>query len=183
MEENISHAIEMTFSVFLFIFALSCAILSYSKMEAVAEQMISINLVNRRGTTADTKGQEQKIYRETDYGEIVLAALNLEKIYLTSKPEERVEYKVIVKGSGGGEISFKYKRDETPNDLGEIESAVGQIIMKFNGSDVDNFLVSTTGDDTSLYAGFLNSLKGYGIKAGKKYHISYTDDSIIFTEI
>ena len=66
MEENISHVIEITFSVFLFVFALTCAVLSYSKMDAVAENMISINLVNRRGTTADTTLESADTYRKTD---------------------------------------------------------------------------------------------------------------------
>lgn len=84
--ENLGHALVIAFSIFMFVFALSYAVLTYHNLNDNANRLIAIFVENRRGTIASTQSnhEEGNNARKTDYGEIVLSALNLPKTIMTN---------------------------------------------------------------------------------------------------
>ena len=179
MEENISHAIAMTMSVFLFVFALSAAIMRYSSMNYTAENLISINVVNRRGTAADDQLKEADIKRLVEYPEIALAILNMaDNINVTGNSKYTVE---VIKLNGNKKCKCKY--DEEDDGLG---GKLGKIVLEFDdGSELSFY----TGDLAGI--SFRNTTDEFLSEAVKffagpsgdtKYNVSYTEDSIVYTE-
>lgn len=179
MEENISHVIEMTFCVFLFVFALSAAMMRYNSMNATAENLISINVINRRGTAVDAQLAASEIKRKADYAEIALAVLNLDNnINLTGNDK----YSVRVEKLGNKTCTCTYEEED--DGYGTI---IGKIVLEFDsGAQLEYYTGDLAGITTrNSTADFLNDAVSFfaGATGDTKYNVSYTENSIVYKEV
>lgn len=176
MDENIGHMFEMMISVFLFVFALTCAVLSYTKMNASAENLISINVVNRRGTAVDTQLKADDLIRKTDYAEIALSALGLDK---TINIAGNAPYTISVSNSGGN-YTIKYSGDHI-DESGEIIEPRKLILTKAGWPSPAEYYFS--GQNAAMGSNnFLEDAKLFFGPDNRKYRVSYTEGSIIYNE-
>ena len=76
--DNLMHAIEMGMAVFLFVFGLTYASISYTRIRDYSETLIFINSQNRRGGTAsDRLLEEADTNRKVSRAEVMMAIVNL----------------------------------------------------------------------------------------------------------
>ena len=199
------HAIEMGFAVFAFVFAVSAAIFSYNRLDDTASNLIAINIESRRGTSANDRLQsEDDILRKTDYGEIVLSILNLPRTVMTNGNSgySNYDFKIIVnrKGDTGFQYVIKANSPEQELFMGNnqyIKDFNSSVTISANGYDYlfvfDQYVtvrdyrgedIEVMGDkypkhSENYFADYAKSL----FSPSAKYHVSYTEDAIIYTEI
>lgn len=178
MEENITPAIEMAFSVFLFVFALSAAVLSYSRVNATADNLISNNIVSRRGTAVNDQLSDEDMMREADYSEIVLSAFTLERTYQTANNSS---YTIQVVNKSG----YRYTIGYIPAVYDEFEMEIepAQFYIDNLGTSLKYNIVGTAGGSAKKFVEDLEDLFAYSGNELRKYNVSFTDTSTIYSEI
>ena len=205
MEDNLSHAIEMSAAVLLFIFALSSAIFSYNRLSDTALNLITFNIESRRGTSAnDRLKSEDDILRKTDYAEIVLSALNLPKTVMTNGNSgySNYDYKIVVNRKGENAYTYEIKANSPENELymgnnKYVKDFVSSITISANGASYififDKYVMvrDSRGEDIEVTADlfksnsediFLTYAKNF-FSASATYNVRYTEDAIIYDEI
>lgn len=177
MEENLSQAITMTFLVFLFVFALSNAVMRYNAMNDTAETMISINVVNRRGTAVDSQLQASDIKREADYGEIALAALNMEDNILKSNGNNKYTIEVRRYALPTVVLSYTEPSGDVPGIINLKVNSAPPGELKFYTSDIAGTSAVAFGTENFL----THAKEFFGVD--KKYNVSFTENKIIYQEV
>lgn len=208
MEENITHLFDIILGVFLFVFALSGAVVSYSRMNYTAENMINVNIGNRQGTATSENVDNINISRETNYAEIALSALELNRTYAVTG----MFYTIQVQRTSGNNYTISYESNLVRLDDnlyvidGLIISANGKeskygLTCTFYGT-IDeypdakyetrsNFSLKAETDPyyfTTIYTmenetkRFIEDLKFF-VGESSTYNISFTTETIIYEEV
>ncbi len=199
MDDSLSKMIEMIATVILFVFALSSAVFSYSRLNDNAEQLIGVNVINRRGTTASQDLNSGEIYRKTDVSEIIFAVYEMEKAatingagkYTIEISFKRLGYERIMDIKY--ELEYSEKLDDEGNvvldENGDVVTiATPKIYMQLNGSDFPEspFTLDESQSKSDNYGTLIGNLKSNLGNCGlisSKFTVSYTTGKLIFTEV
>lgn len=186
MDDSLSKMIEMSFTVILFIFALSSAVFSYNRLNDNAEQMIGVNVINRRGTTADKDFDSGEINRITGASEIIFAIYDMEKAVTTGSGQYTIE--VILKNGNILEMNYELEYNDVLDVDGNVVTiGTPKIYIKANGTNVPGspFTLNESLSKSDNYGILIDEFKSY-LKdlniLDSNFTISYTTGKLIFTE-
>ena len=184
MDENMLDFITMVTAAFLFVFALSCAILSYNKLETRLEAFFDIHPITaKRGEASSELIKLSKIERKAKFQEIFMAILDMPK-YATM--EGNLANKVIVNAS-----KFYVLVEEDPSTM-----ITTTFIVREKGGDIRKYNIAIESEMNDLVeeivycaldaniTGFSSSNIAFGDAAveglirGTTFSVSYTEDII-----
>ena len=169
MENNSFDFIQMLGATLLFVFALSCGILSYSRVNDRVEQYININTYNRRGTTATAFGDENDIMRKADRAEIIMSVITLPRT-VQIRGNENYSIKVV---SGGSTYKFSMSTEATKKDI---------LIFEVNSSSIEYDTNATTYDNNNIDK-LVKDMKSCFQDSNATYTVSYDKTSLTYTKV
>lgn len=203
MEENIMEVMRMSLFVFLFVFALTAGIFRYNYIDSVTKQMVDLNVVDRRGTTADGELKPEDVERLADYSEIILSILNVRNATLANENS----YKIVI-NRGDKRCECVYSGDfiqdiidlddleESATDgisdvtTGETPYRTGHIVLTYISSaskrvqeySLDEIMgISPNNSGSNLVEFLYDYLALNGDGELERYKVDYTEDSITYT--
>ena len=170
MSDNSFDFIQMAGATLLFVFALSCGILSYSRVNDRVNQYININTYNRRGTATSAYGDENDIMRKTDRAEIIMSVASLPRTTQTRGNENYI-IKVV---DGGNVYSFSMLRND-----GEEE-----ILIFNNGLAQEKYYTDANTAQSDDLNKLIKVLKTQVFRSSAtQYTVSYDEKSLTFTKV
>ncbi len=170
MSDNSFDFIQMAGATLLFVFALSCGILSYSRVNDRVNQYININTYNRRGTATSAYGDENDIMRKTDRAEIIMSVASLPRTTQTRGNENYI-IKVV---DGGNVYSFSMRRND-----GEEE-----ILIFNNGLAQEKYYTDANTAQSDDLNKLIKVLKTQVFRSSAtQYTVSYDEKSLTFTKV
>lgn len=170
MSDNSFDFIQMAGATLLFVFALSCGILSYSRINDRVNQYININTYNRRGTATSAYGDENDIMRKTDRAEIIMSVASLPRTTQTRGNENYV-IKVV---DGDNVYSFSMRRNN-----GEEE-----ILIFNNGLAQEKYYTDANTAQSNNLNKLIKVLKTQVFRnSATQYTVSYDEQSLTFTKV
>ena len=170
MSDNSFDFIQMAGATLLFVFALSCGILSYSRVNDRVNQYININTYNRRGTATSAYGDENDIMRKTDRSEIIMSVASLPRTTQTRGNENYI-IKVV---DGGNVYSFSMRRND-----GEEE-----ILIFNNGLAQEKYYTDANTAQSDDLNKLIKVLKTQVFRSSAtRYTVSYDEKSLTFTKV
>ena len=104
MDDNLFEAIQMAVWVFLFIFALSFALIQYNRIDSVIDLFVDANMFGRREDLVGVNLAEDEIEREARRSEVVLSVLNIPD----TVSETGNSLYVVEITSGMASVTFEY---------------------------------------------------------------------------
>lgn len=170
MSDNSFDFIQMAGATLLFVFALSCGILSYSRVNDRVNQYININTYNRRGTATSAYGDENDVIRKTDRAEIIMSVASLPRTTQTRGNENYI-IKVV---DGGNVYSFSMRRND-----GEEE-----ILIFNNGLAQEKYYTDANTAQSDDLNKLIKVLKTQVFRSSAtQYTVSYDEKSLTFTKV
>ena len=170
MSDNSFDFIQMAGATLLFVFALSCGRLSYSRVNDRVNQYININTYNRRGTATSAYGDENDIMRKTDRAEIIMSVASLPRTTQTRGNENYI-IKVV---DGGNVYSFSMRRND-----GEEE-----ILIFNNGLAQEKYYTDANTAQSDDLNKLIKVLKTQVFRSSAtQYTVSYDEKSLTFTKV
>lgn len=169
MEENSFDFIQMVGATLLFVFALSCGILSYSRVNDRVEQYINVNTYNRRGTTATAFGNENDIMRKADRAEIIMSVITLPRTVQT-RGNENYSIRVIA-----GDVTYKFSMSTEANKKDIL-------MFEINSSSIEYDTNATTSDNNNIDK-LVKDMKTCFKDSNAAYTVSYNKTSLTYTKV
>lgn len=171
MDDNLFEAVQLSVWVFLFIFALSFALIQYNRIDSIIDVFIEANMFGSREDFVGVDMAESEIERNVHRAEVVLAVLNIPD---TASEAGNTNYKVRI-NSGGNITEFQYF--EIVSDGYVVSQGV-----KSTGALAKTYYLR--GDipagsyNTTTLANDLTNTFAYG--ATSQYSVTYDDNGIYY---
>lgn len=105
MDDNLFEAIQLSVWTFLFIFALSFALIQYNRIDSIIDLFIEANMFGSREDFVGVDMDEAEIERNVHRAEVVLSVLNIPD---TASETGNSAYKVKITNAVGNTTEFEY---------------------------------------------------------------------------
>ena len=128
MDENLFESVQYSAWVFLFIFALSFGIYQYSRMNAVIDQFVSVNMFNDRGTGTGVYLESGEIKREATRAEVIMSIMNLPD---TVNQNGNKNYQIRVIRPDGHYSTFVFFEDPANPGWMGVEASTSWLAYRF----------------------------------------------------
>lgn len=105
MDDNLFEAVQLSVWVFLFIFALSFALIQYNRIDSIIDLFVESNMFGSREDFVGVDMDEAEIERIAHRAEVVLSVLNIPD---TVSENGNTSYKVEITNGAGNTVEFEY---------------------------------------------------------------------------
>ena len=178
MDENLFESVQYAAWVFLFIFALSTGIYQYSRMSAIIDQFVAVNMFNDRGTGTGVFLESGEITREASRAEVIMSIFNLPDTVTQVNNEE---YSIYVR-SGGKEYEFTaaVSSGTALNGFWAIDSSLGSTWAKPYVTQGYSATDTSTPNAADFVRDF-QTIYAVGSDENTTFEVDYLADKILYT--
>lgn len=171
MDDNLFEAIQLSVWTFLFIFALSFALIQYNRIDSIIDVFIEANMFGSREDFVGVNMAESEVERNVHRAEVILAVLNIPD---TASEVGNTEYKVRIT-SGGNVTEFQYFEVVSDGYVVSqgVESTGALAKTYYLRGDIPAGAYNTT-----TLANDLKNTFVYGVSS--KYSVTYDDSGIYY---
>lgn len=160
-------AIVMTGMAFLFVFAVTYAMMTYNNLKDSADLFISYNSVSRRSDLTTEQMATSEITRKVKRAEVLMAIFNFER---TIQTRGNNDYVIKV----GNTIEISYEDNVVVYRLGGLKVGVYSSDLTLIGTNVGGSVVEDINEMSRL---ILLEIDNPAVE----YDISYTDSALIYS--
>ena len=178
MDDNLFEAVQLSVWVFLFIFALSFALIQYNRVDSIIDLFVEANMFGSREDFVGVYLDESEIAREASRAEVVLSVLNIPD---TVNENGNKSYKVKIKTATGTAVFEYYEEVEDGYVVRQGVKSTGDLsnVYYLRGDIPEGGSVNDIG---KLIEHLTHYAPGYASSVLNRYSVKYDDNGIYYTK-